>query len=110
MMLRPSWTRNIGEMIDAGIACQAFCDRCGKFRAIDLSALAMRLGRDFDLWNRRTRCRLTPGCTGFNRFQHGGRGVMRHMWDDATSELWDRADAKAAKIRAQSGGIGGVMR
>lgn len=71
---RPIYTANIGLMIEHGIACRAWCDKCKAWKDIDLVALAEKVGADYDLWGRRTRCRLTPGCEGTNRFQHNWFG------------------------------------
>lgn len=79
--LRPSWTANLGALIGEGIEVRAHCDRCEKWKDVDLHDLAASMGPDYDLWNRRTRCRFTPGCEGWNKFLHSGRGPLQPMWD-----------------------------
>lgn len=79
---RPNWTKNIGALLDAGVTVRACCDgSCGKFKDIDLKTLVDIKGRDYDLWNRRSVCRLTEGCEGPVRFRFSGFAMMRPMWD-----------------------------
>jgi hypothetical protein len=54
---------------------------CGAWRDLDLAALAAKVGPTYSLWNRRTRCRLTEGCAGWNRFYSSGRGRLEPMRD-----------------------------
>ncbi len=79
--LRPSWTKNLGTLIAEGHIVRAWCDTCKGYRDVDLVKLAEIKGLDYDLWGRRTRCRLTPGCNGWNSFMHGGRGPLKNMRD-----------------------------
>ena len=79
--LRPSWTRSLGALIDEGIRVTATCLTCKREKDVDLAAMAEKLGRGFELWNRAPRCNMTPGCSGRVLFQHSGRGVMRAMED-----------------------------
>jgi hypothetical protein len=69
----PQWARTLDGLIAGGHPVRVWCDRCGVWREIDLIALRDRVGGDYSLINRRTRCRLTEGCAGWNRFtyQHG---------------------------------------
>lgn len=94
----PTWVRTLGVMIDNGTVVQAYCAECRAYRRFtqeDLIALAEKVGRDYSLVNRRCRCRLTPGCRGWNKFQYL-LGVMRQLadvdvqdrWGD--SEFWER--------------------
>lgn len=78
---RPSWTANLGTMIDEGITVRASCSRCNQWKDVDLVKLAEIKGRDYDLWNRRSVCRFTKGCAGPVKFRHSGRGPMQAMWD-----------------------------
>lgn len=81
--IRPSWTLTLGSMIDDYNGVQVTCNRCQKCKPLPreaLVALAEIKGRDYSLWQRRCKCRLTPGCTGWNRF-HYLRGVYRIMID-----------------------------
>ncbi|MCT2398547.1 hypothetical protein [Novosphingobium mangrovi (ex Huang et al. 2023)] len=60
---------------------QVWCDTCRVYREFthaDLVALAERVGPQFSLIDRRCRCRLTPGCNGWNRFNFKA-GVFRPM-------------------------------
>lgn len=81
--IRPRWTHTLGNMMDDYVGVQVYCDRCPRykrFRVEDITALAEKKGRDYSLWNRRCKCRLTPGCTGWNKF-HYLHGVYRPMTD-----------------------------
>lgn len=80
--LRPAWTESLGGLIDAGVTVRACCHgQCKKFKDIDLEALAAIKGRDYDLWNRRSVCRLTEGCEGPVKFRFSGFGMMRALYD-----------------------------
>jgi hypothetical protein len=85
--LFPSWVWSLDRAIADGGQVRAFCTRCRAARQVDLRALRARVGGDYCLVNRRCRCRLTPGCAGWNRF-HYLHGVYRPLWDDATAERW----------------------
>ncbi len=79
---RPAWAANLGAMIDGRVLCSACCDRCRAWKEVDLEQLAQAKGRDYSLWGKRTRCRITPGCDGFNRFYCNGRGRLEPMRHD----------------------------
>lgn len=80
--LRPACTESLGALIDAGVTVRACCDgQCRKWKDIDLEALAEIKGRDYDLWNKRSVCRLTDGCEGAVRFRFSGLGMMRVLHD-----------------------------
>jgi hypothetical protein len=72
---------NIGDMIRREMTARAMCDTCAGWRDLDLLDLAESIGADYSLWNRRTRCRLTDGCQGINRFYCNGRGRFEPMRD-----------------------------
>lgn len=91
--IRPAWTHTLGDMIDDYHGVQVTCDRCRysrKLKVDDIAALAEKVGRDYSLWNRRCKCRLTPGCQGWNSF-HYMHGVYRRMRDGMRiyAELFD---------------------
>jgi len=79
--LRGAWTKNLGTMIAEGIKCAGGCDRCRGWKEVDLVKLAEIKGLDYSLWNRRTPCRLTPGCPGKVSFYCDGRFRMEPMHD-----------------------------
>ncbi len=66
----PLWATTIGRMIDYGARVTVRCDRCGGFATIDLVALIEKVGREYSLVDRRCRCRLCPGCVGWNTFRY----------------------------------------
>lgn len=79
--IRPSWTASLGTLIASETNVQACCEKCREWKVVDLVALAKSKGEDYDLWGRRTRCRITPGCTGWNRIYCDGRGRFAPMHD-----------------------------
>lgn len=83
----PAWTRSIGAAIDAGGRIRASCTRCGKWRDVDLVALAAHVGRTYCLIDRRCRCRMTAACDGWNRFLYL-HGVYRPLWSDDAVARW----------------------
>jgi hypothetical protein len=82
---------NLGAMIDEGseiqVSCTLHCKPGHNFTTAELVALAAKVGRDYELYNRRCPCRFTPGCRGWNQFFYK-RGVYRPLRDVATSERW----------------------
>lgn len=90
----PAWVQTLGAMIDERAVINVFCLDCKAWRHLsqdELVALAEKVGRDYSLVNRRCRCRLTPGCSGWNRFQFL-HGVMRNLADDEHYDRWISSD------------------
>ena len=79
--IRPNYTANLAAMIAAGVAVKAMCERCEGSRDVDLAALVAVKGAEYDLWGRRTRCRITEGCEGWCRLYFNGRGRFEPMRD-----------------------------
>jgi hypothetical protein len=74
-------------MIDRDVRVRVLCEgRCG-FVELDLPALAELVGRDYSLIGRRCRCRVTPGCTHWNRFYYH-LGVFRPLWREEDVLRW----------------------
>jgi hypothetical protein len=69
-------------MLAAGREAYAWCHECGLQKQIDIEELAGRVGADYSLINRRTRC---PRCEGWMRF-HGSVANMGH--GRAASPSW----------------------
>lgn len=83
----PTWAQTLGAMADHGTEVRAICEsQCG-FAQIDVGKLAARVGRDYSLIGRRCRCRITPGCTAWNRFYYL-LGVYRPLWREADVLRW----------------------
>lgn len=80
--MRGGWTKNLGTFRDSGIRCKAWCDTCGQCRMVDLAKLAAYKGDDYDLWGKRTPCKLTPGCKGLVRFFQDGNGGFFNVMRD----------------------------
>jgi hypothetical protein len=89
----PAWVQTLGAMLDQGegrVIVRVTCAQCRGSRDIDITALAARVGRDYSLINRRCRCRLLPGCIGWNRFYyttHVGTWT-RPLADPETQDGW----------------------
>lgn len=77
-------------MIAVGVGVRVICTACHTYRDIDIEALRKRVGGDFSLFNRRCRCRLSPGCEGWNRFFYlNGRAWP--MWDEDGAKRFSAA-------------------
>lgn len=74
---------------------RATCSTCGGFRDIDLQALAAKVGPEYSLVNRRSPCKLTPGCKGWVKFMYN-KGVMRFLWTYEQEWVWDARDKQQA--------------
>jgi hypothetical protein len=86
----PAWVQTLGSMLDDPGQVSVSCTHCARHKlllAVDLPALVEAKGRRYSLINRRCRCRMTVECKGWNRF-HYLHGVVRPLWDDATSWRW----------------------
>lgn len=88
----PPAVQTLGALIDASVALRAICSNCERWVEIDKSALARRVGRDYSLINRRTRCKLTKRCRGWNRFYYAV-GEFLPLWDTAMLLRWMAHDA-----------------
>lgn len=78
-------------MVASGREAYAWCHECGHQRQVDIAALAGRVGGDYSLINRRSRC---PRCGGWVRF-HYRQAALYPMWDDEMSWQWDQIERKA---------------
>jgi hypothetical protein len=83
----PTWVLTLDSAVQEGGLIRAGCSTCGQWKDVDLEALRKVKGGSYSLVNRRTRCRMTPDCTGWARF-HYEHGVMRPLWDDGAAERW----------------------
>jgi hypothetical protein len=75
----PGWVETLGAMSDGNAKIMASCVDCGAHKIVDIERLIEIKGRSYSLVNRRSRCRLTPGCNGWVRFFYMN-GVMRPLW------------------------------
>lgn len=83
----PTWAASVGALRDEGVQVRVVCNGCGAWADVDLAALADRVGATYSLIDRRCRCRLTPGCAGWNRFYYH-HGVLRPLWTEARARRW----------------------
>lgn len=68
------------------VECEA-CKEFHRFTQAEIAALAEKVGADYNLANRRCRCRLTPGCQGWNRFFFCS-GVYRPLFTPEQADRW----------------------
>lgn len=85
--LVPNWVRSLDSLIEQGVRVTVSCTLCNAHDVVDLVALRDKVGGNYSLWNRRCRCRLTEGCTGWNRFRYVN-GMAWAMWDDEVARRW----------------------
>jgi len=63
--------------------------------------IADQRGEAFKLWNKRTRCRLTTGCSGWNTFSYSNGTWVYRLYDEAQLDRWQAHDAEREKIGRQ---------
>lgn len=88
---------NLGRIIRTGIQVRARCETCKatkEFTPADIEALAAKTSYRYSLVDRRCKCRLTPGCDGWNRFDYL-MGVWRPMKTDRGIENEVKRDRRA---------------
>jgi hypothetical protein len=83
----PIWTRTLGDMLNGGCKVRVICEECHEWKQVDIDALAARVGLEYSLIDRRSRCRLTLGCGGWNKF-YFLQAVYRPLWSDARAASW----------------------
>ena len=88
-------------MIEHGFTAFGRCTTCGKEKAVDLPALAAKMGGEYSLWNRRCRCRLTEGCRGWVRF-YVGPGWPTPAFDESTGWRWFEAEWEERRARPRT--------
>jgi len=111
----PAWTHTVIAMKRARdakpdhFAVRVRCDRCNQGRDVDLDAIVAAKGEDHTLIDKRYRCKLTPGCEGWNAF-HFQSGVMRPLWTQDQADRWIyQDDNREHRMRAARAYIGAVM-
>jgi len=88
-----AWVQTLDAAIAEGAEIRMICTACKQYRDVDLVALRAKVGGSYSLINRRCRCRITPGCEGWNQPWYR-EGVYRHLWDEETNERWMWIDWK----------------
>lgn len=91
--------RTLGKIADNHRDIKADCTKCRAERKLthdDISALIEKCGRDYSLVGRRCKCRLTPGCDGWNRFRFR-QACYYPMWTDEDVERWWAIDAQVSR-------------
>lgn len=81
----------LSNILASGREIQVECDTCEmvrRFTQEDIAALAAKVGPDFNLVNRRCRCRLSSECWGWNRFFYCS-GVYRPLFTPEQAMRWN---------------------
>ncbi|ALJ12655.1 hypothetical protein ATM17_12605 [Sphingopyxis macrogoltabida] len=78
----------LGDMLRIGVGAKVACNRCQCERVINLEMLIAKVGPSYSLFNRRCRCKLLPGCQGWNYFLHDRSGVWLPFRDAAAADRW----------------------
>ena len=99
----PGWTADLRSMLAAyddqsyGVTVRARCRTCRKwqdFTRRDLERIADQRGMAFSLFNKRTRCRLTTGCHGWNIFGWSNGTWVYPLYSEQQDERWAAHDAE----------------
>jgi predicted DNA binding protein len=95
----PGWVADVRSMLEVvgerGHIARARCRKCGKVQDLDRDALnriAKAKGLAYSLIDKRTRCRLTTGCTGWNIFAYQRGCWFYGLYSDAQERLWEVSD------------------
>jgi len=73
------------------------CLKCREARDLvyrDLERIADAKGLAFSLWNKRTRCKLTSRCDGWNVFGYCEGLWVYHLYNEAQTDRWDEMDRR----------------
>lgn len=54
--LIPTWCETVGDCIEHGVIIKRYCENCQRRNPVDLIEMAIELGPDYWLWDRRTPC------------------------------------------------------
>lgn len=93
--IEPAWTLTLGAGLDQrNVEFRARCRGCKGYRSINLTALIRTVGRDYSLWHRRSKCRITLGCEGWNVFEYSTGTWWWHMYDEADEDRWMAIDGR----------------
>jgi hypothetical protein len=71
------------------------CLKCRATRVLnyrDLERIADAKGMAYSLYNKRTRCRLTTGCEGWNVFGYCEGLWVYHLYDERQEDRWAERD------------------
>lgn len=97
----PPWASDIRSMLtayeDRRCRIRVRCLLCRASRDLnyrDLERIADAKGLSYSLYNRRTRCRLTTGCTGWNVFGYSTGCWVYHLYDERQEDRWLELDQR----------------
>lgn len=77
----------LGNYLKTTIPVEVRCNTCDFIQPVDIVALAEKVGMEYQLWDRRSRCKQ-PGCQGWNRFFSARGGVFLPLWSDKAARRW----------------------
>lgn len=77
----------LDRMISTERVVRVHCEVCKAERLIDLVQLRTKVGGEYSLINRRSRCKLTEGCKGWNLF-YVRHGPYVGLWDEKAGIRW----------------------
>ena len=103
----PTWASDVRAMMrayatDSRFTIRVRCLTCRGSRELafrDLERIADSKGLSYSLYNRRTRCRLTTRCDGWNVFGYSAGIWVYHLYDEAQLSRWAEHD-RGARQRA----------
>lgn len=100
--ITPSWVMTLGAIADTlaehpHYFIRVHCRKCREHRDLDIPALIEKVGRDYTLLNKRTRCRITPGCRGWNVFFYSTGTWTHNMFTEKQSLKWMAHDWERQK-------------
>lgn len=78
----------LADMLRSGVGAKVECNACQCERVINIEMLIAKVGPAYSLFNRRCRCKLLPGCEGWNYFLHDRSGVWLPFRDAETANRW----------------------
>lgn len=106
----PTWASDVRAMMaayakDTRFTIRVRCLTCQVSRELayrDLERIADSKGLAYSLYNRRTRCKLTTRCEGWNVFGYSSGMWVYHLYDESQMTRWaehDRAAGERARLR-----------
>ena len=103
-IITPSWTHDLRSMLkvcgEPGHSVIVRCLKCFVNRALerdDFDRLLKAKGEAFSLFNKRTRCRLTSGCEGWNVFGYTHGPWVYPLYDEGQLERWGAIDQESER-------------
>lgn len=98
--ITPSWVMTLGAIADTQAEhphyfIRVSCRKCREHRDLDIPALIEKVGRDFTLLDKRTRCRITPGLSRLERLL-----LFNRLLDPQHVQREEKPDVDGARLGA----------